>query len=194
MGEEIFIKEQQSKKKTTTKPKKTLSQAQLDGLAKGRARMAEKRALKKATAKQEKEEVDKELQKKDLKAVKESKTLHKEERKIRMKHIKEDREQKLKEKWEKDKLIRQQEAEEKRNKEIERFSNLKYGIMETAKSEQEYNDFKSIMDKVDDNMIMDKTKLYSYLETSMKQFQVPTAKSANPHKENLQIIMEEQRE
>ena len=69
MSEEIFIKEEEPPK--PAKKKRVLTEKQREGLAKGRAKMAEKRRLKK-----EMEAKRKELAALDTKAVKESQILY----------------------------------------------------------------------------------------------------------------------
>ena len=83
MGEEIFIKEKKTAK--TPKPKRKLTQAQLDGLAKGRQRMREKRAALK----------------KDAEVATTRLTQQKEERRQKKLHIDENREKAIKAKFQK---------------------------------------------------------------------------------------------
>ncbi len=175
MSEEIFIKDKTQKK--NIKAKKKLSQAQLDGLAKGRARMAEKRAAKKA-------QQDKGKMEKDLKAQQENAAVQKEERRLKNKHIKLEKEQEIQRKF-------TEAQDKKRNDAISSFSQLKYNIMEQAQNYDDYFEFKEIMDTVSDDMILDSNKLYSHLETHLTKYKVEPP--SNSHKQNLEMIMEEQK-
>ena len=119
--EEIFKKPEPEKK---PKKKRQLSQAQLDALAKGRARMAEKKAAEKP-AKAQKKAVAKE----DAKVVNENKTNQKKARQAKKKFL---------HNQEKEDAVRRK-LQEKRLQKIEEFEDLKYSYMARLKSEDEIN-------------------------------------------------------
>lgn len=176
MGEEIFIKESKKVAKTP-KPKRKLTQAQLDGLAKGRARMAEKRAALKKDGKIATERLEK----------------NKEDRRLKRQHINENREREIKAKFEKKKMEK-----------IQVFSELKYQALEKCKTEKEYNELNSIFDEIDDNMITDTTNLHKMLMEKANKYRIPK-KVENSHRDklremeslqkpNVEIIVEEDEE
>jgi len=156
--EEIFDKKKSEKPQE--KKKKKLSQAQLDGLARGRAKMAEKRLANKKAM----EKADADAEKQNRKAEKE---LRKEKRKAIDRQKEHDIEVKVK-----------REYMTKRKKKIQDFANLKYKWLEKAKTPQEYSDFKEAMNGITEDMIVnDKVDVYLGNYLNYKLFSHPTMKA-----------------
>jgi len=156
--EEIFDKPKKQAEKN--KQKKKLTQAQLDGLARGRAKMAEKRLAEK----KRKEKADAEADKANRKAEKE---LRKEKRLQIDKQKEHDIEVKVK-----------REYMTKRKKKIQDFANLKYKWLEQAKTPQEYNDFKDAMNGITEDMIVnDKVDIYLGHYLNHKLYHHPTMRA-----------------
>lgn len=130
------------------KEKKTLTDKQLEGLAKGRAKVAEKRALKKAI-----NDKKKALEKLDSKAEQENGKVDKEEKKKRKKAVKFSEEQELD--W--------KQRKEKGEKSTSKFNKLKIGALEKIKSTKEMEEFEKIMNGVSADISKDPAKLYAYL-------------------------------
>ena len=119
VDEAIYIKE---------KPKRKLTQAQLDGLAKGRAKVKEKRDLSKA----------------DTKIQKENNKNYKENRGKRNRTIAEQRELEIK--------VR---LEASHQKKIDLFNEIKYEYMDKCKTMGEMREMKEILDTIDEDEIYD---------------------------------------
>ena len=122
------------------KEKRKLTQKQLDALARGRAKQAEKRKL--ALEKQDKKE------KNEIDGVKKEK---KKEKKVRMK------EQEILERVK----VRESEKkkEEKRNKALEEWDTIRCQALEKCTTYDNFKHVESILDEVDDDTACDKTKL-----------------------------------
>ena len=129
VGEEIFVKD---------KPKRKLTQAQLDGLAKGRQKVKEKREAQ-ALAKQSKTTA-----KNDAKIQKENNKNYKVGKAKRNRTIAEQRELELERKLE----AKHQEA-------IEKFNKIKYKYMEKCKNINEMRQFKQVLDTINEQDIYD---------------------------------------
>ncbi len=144
--EEIFIKEVKPKKK------RELSQKQLEGLAKGRAKMAEKRKLKKEmdTKRKQLEQIDTKATLDNQKEVKKSRG--------RKKKILEEQEI-IKVKQEEDYITKKNRAD----KSSKKFINLKTNAIANIKSTEELNEFEKIMSGVSKDMERDPEQLYKYL-------------------------------
>lgn len=165
----MFIKE------TTTakKKKKVLSEKQLEGLAKGRAKMAEKRRLKK-----ELENKRKELSSLDTKVVKENQKEVKASRGRKKKVIEEQAKQ------QEDYITRKKRGDKSSSK----FNNLKTGAVKHLKSTEEMNEFESIMKGVSKEMEREPEKLYEYLREHGDRLIGKTKKKLVPIKEELEEI------
>lgn len=165
MSEEIFIKEEEPPK--PAKKKRVLTEKQREGLAKGRAKMAEKRRLKK-----EMEAKRKELAALDTKAVKDS---QKETKKARGKKKEVLQEQKT-----------QQEeylAKKKRgDRSSSKFNELKTGAIKHIKSTKEMDEFDKIMKGVSKEMERDPELLYSYLREHGDRLMGRAKQNAYPKK------------
>lgn len=118
----------------TEKPKKKLSEAQLKALAKGRAKVAEKRKLA------EQKNNDKEIVK--------TRTIQKKEYKSKNKTIQLKKEEEIQERLKQESINR-----------IEAFTKLKYKYMEQAKTLQELDDMKMVLDDIQEEDLMDLKKL-----------------------------------
>lgn len=118
----------------TEKPKKKLSEAQLKALAKGRAKVAEKRKLA------EQKNNDKEIVK--------TRTIQKKEYKSKNKTIQLQKEEEIQNRLKQESINR-----------IEAFTKLKYKYMEQAKTLQELDDMKMVLDDIQEEDLMDLKKL-----------------------------------
>lgn len=118
----------------TEKPKKKLSEAQLKALAKGRAKVAEKRKLA------EQKNNDKEIVK--------TRTIQKKEYKSKNKTIQLKKEEAIQERLKQESINR-----------IEAFTRLKYKYMDKAKTLQELDDMKTVLDDIQEEDLMDLKKL-----------------------------------
>ena len=118
----------------TEKPKKKLSEAQLKALAKGRAKVAEKRKLA------EQKNNDKEIVK--------TRTIQKREYKSKNKTIQLQKEEEIQNRLKQESINR-----------IESFTRLKYKYMNQAKTLQELDDMKTVLDDIQEEDLMDLKKL-----------------------------------
>jgi hypothetical protein len=172
MSEEMFIKE--SVAETTPKApkaKKQLSERQLEGLKKGRERMAEKRKEKKVI-----ENKKKALMEMDKKVVEENTSKNKKERKEKKEKIA-DSEEKL------SFAIRKERGEKSLNK----FNKIKLDTVDKIKSMDDLKEFETIMGGVSNDMAKNPEKLYAYLEEHANR--LTPNKKANK-KSNLSLIVE----
>lgn len=161
MGEEIFLKEKKTK---PSKPKRQLTQAQLDGLKKGREKMAEKRALLKKDAKVSVDRV----------------TTQKKERRAKKAHINLDKEREIRDKFERVKQTK-----------IKKFTDLKYTFLDKCKTEKEFNEFNSIFDEIDDNLITNTEELHKVLMEKAMKYKIPK-KVNDSHISKLREMEEQQ--
>ena len=156
--EEIFDKKE--KKEPVEKKKRKLTQAQLDGLAKGRLRMKEKREAEKLAK-----------AKLDALAEKANKKAEREARKEKKRAIDKQKEHDIEVKVKREYMT-------KRKKKIQDFANLKYKWLEKAKTPQEYNDFKEAMNGITEDMIVnDKVDVYLGHYLNYKLYTHPTMKA-----------------
>jgi hypothetical protein len=143
MSEDIFVKD-------TKKPsKRQLSDKQKEGLAKGRAKMAEKRKLKKAM-----EEKRKQLQKKEENIILETAEVHKKQRKKKKEQVADSIEKELTYKQKKDLEDASQ----------TKFSKLKMEALNHINSSDDLNEFEIIMNGVSKEMARNPSLLYGYLQ------------------------------
>jgi hypothetical protein len=147
MNEDMFIKENTDKPK---KPKRKLTEKQLEGLAKGRAKMAEKRKMKKAITDKKKQ-----LQDLDKKAEVENSKVEKQDRKA--KKVANEKSFKLEDDFKVKK--------EKALKSASKFDKLKLKALEGIKTTKEMEEFEKIMKGVSKDMASNPEKLYDYLRT-----------------------------
>tara|TARA_R100000654_G_scaffold16129_1_gene33991 strand:- start:8700 stop:9281 length:582 start_codon:yes stop_codon:yes gene_type:complete len=159
--EEIFDKkEKKQAEQSVEKKKRKLTQAQLDGLAKGRLRMKEKREAEKLAK-----------AKLDALAEKANKKAEREARKEKKKAIDRQKEHDIEVKVKREYMT-------KRKKKIQDFANLKYKWLEKAKTPQEYNDFKEAMNGITEDMIVnDKVDVYLGHYLNYKIYTHPTMKA-----------------
>ena len=118
----------------TEKPKKKLSEAQLKALAKGRLKVAEKRKLA------EQKNNDKEIVK--------TRIIQKKEYKSKNKTIQLQKEEEIQNRLKQESINR-----------IEAFTRLKYKYMDKAKTLQELDDMKTVLDDIQEEDLMDLKKL-----------------------------------
>ena len=164
----MFIKETEEVKPTKQKKKKVLSEKQLEGLARGRAKMAEKRRLKKAM-----ESKRKELAALDTKVVKEN---QKEVKATRNKKKKVIEEQKIiEEDW--------KEKKKKGDKSSSKFNKLKTNAIKHLKSNEEMDEFEKIMKGVSKDMERNPEQLYTYLREHGDRLIGKAKKKLEPIKE-----------
>ena len=168
--EEIFIKEKPKKKRV-------LSEKQLAGLAKGRAKMAEKRRLKKEIEAKKKElaDVNKKITTKDTEAVEQNKE---EVKKVRKKK--------------KEILTEQEEYLKKKKKgdiSSSKFNKLKTGAIKHIKTSEEMDEFEKIMSGVTREMERNPEDLYRYLREHGDRLIGKTKKKLEPVK----VVKEEKK-
>jgi len=148
MSEEMFIKETESNIEVKPKKKRQLTEKQLEGLRKGREKMAEKRKMKKALT-----EKKKALQKKDVDATKENSKTEKKERQAKKKAVEESVKQELTYK----------EKKAKAEKSATKFNKLKLKALDSIKTSRELEEFEKIMKGVSSDMAKNPEQLYIYL-------------------------------
>jgi len=174
VDEEIFEKEVD---KVVKKPKRKLTEAQLANLAKGRAKMAEKRRLAKEAKEKAKAEGKEEV-KGEKEHIKTKKTNVKAKRKT-LKEINKEKEQSILAKLEK------QEAEKtaKRQTREDLFHSLKVKCLEQAKTVNEYQEIKVALDGIDEDTLHDDNKLKAYAKKVMKPY-------VKERKEKKKVVLE----
>ena len=160
--EEIFIKD------TKPKKKRQLTEKQLEGLKKGREKMAEKRKLKK-----EMDNKRKELAALDKKATVESKNENKKTREIKKKVIEEQT------------FIQKK---QKADKSSTKFNKLRTDAVKHLKNSQEMNEFEKIMSGVSKDMERDPEQLYKYLREHGDRLIGTTKEKLRPIKEEPEEI------
>ncbi len=148
MSEEMFIKETETNVEVKPKKKRQLTEKQLEGLRKGREKMAEKRKMKKALT-----EKKKALQKKDVDATKENSKTEKKERQAKKKAVEESVKQELSFK----------EKKAKGEKSATKFNKLKLKALDSIKTSRELEEFEKIMKGVSSDMAKNPEQLYTYL-------------------------------
>lgn len=144
--EAIFNKEE--------KPKRKLTEAQLKGLAKGRAKVAEKRRIA--------------LEKENEKEILKTRQNQKREYKHKNKTIQLQREEEIEEKLKQESINR-----------IEAFTKLKYKYMEKAKTLTELRDMKSVLDTITEEDLMDLNALSKTIIEKSKNLNKLSIKSIN---------------
>lgn len=156
-SEEIFEKNDGDVEIVKPKPKRKLTEKQLANLAKGRAKMAEKRKAKAAElkkAEKEKKAIVKE-EKKAVKEIKKEKTAAKKKRN-----------QLLKEQEKEEahfKALKEKELEDVRNSKISNFQQLRTRYLTACKSTADYSKLKAHLDSIDEDTVLDETKLKATL-------------------------------
>jgi len=163
VDEEIFNKEID---KVVKKPKRKLTEKQLENLAKGR----EKMKLKREKLKAEKEsklavKIVKESDKCAKKGQVEKRKGHKEKRRT-LKEINKEKEDKILQRLEK------QEADKlnKTKSRLDLFTNLKVKCLQEAKSVKDYNEIKQALDGIDEVTLHDDNKLKEYAKGVMGKY------------------------
>jgi hypothetical protein len=149
MSEEMFIKETETEAiEVKPKKKRQLTEKQLEGLRKGREKMAEKRKMKKALT-----EKKKALQKKDGEASKQNLQTEKKERKAKKKAVEKSIKQELTFK----------EKKERAEKSSSKFNKIKLKALDSIKTSKELEEFEKVMKGVSNDMAKNPEKLYEYL-------------------------------
>lgn len=188
-SEEIFDKEVEN---VVKKPKRKLTEKQLENLRIGREKMKLKRELQKknkeliAAGKQPlpveptKKELakDKAANKEHMKTKKEG---HKQKRKT-LKQINAEKEAAILEK-----LAKKEEEESlKKSARSETFSNLKVKCLEKAKSVKEYKEIQAALDGIDEDTLHNDEKLMAYAKNVM----APYIKSKTKKNVKLEVVEE----
>lgn len=164
--EEIFDKEVE--KIVDKKPKRKLTEKQLENLAKGR----EKMRLKREAEKLKKEKADTKNSDKGAKEhQKEAKKNLKTKRKT-LKEINKEKQQQILAKLEK----KEKEQTAKREQREKLFHTLKLKCLENAKSVKEYKEIESALDGIDETTLHDDEKLKAYAKSVMKPYVLSTIK------------------
>tara|TARA_S200002703_G_scaffold133995_1_gene122293 strand:- start:6601 stop:7110 length:510 start_codon:yes stop_codon:yes gene_type:complete len=166
MGEDMFIKD---------KKKKQLTDKQLEGLKKGREKMAEKRMMKKKLAEKKKELADKEK-----KANEENKTRRKYERKQKKETV--EKSQKAH-----DDAVSFLERKKRGEASLAKFNKLKMATLDQIKSSKDLSDFENIMSGISNDMARNPDELYSYLDSHADRL----LSKKGPKKKSLPSIKEE---
>lgn len=153
MSEELFEKGAEPPK-VEKKPKKQVSQATLDALARGREKMRAKREAEKKAKAEKKEEIKaiKENEKVDNKGAKENIKQAKTQRK-KTEQLK--KEQKALE------MVQERERQAERLKKIQRFQDAKCRVLEKCASVKVYNELNTCLENIDEDTICDDEKLQS---------------------------------
>ena len=149
------------------KPKRKLTEAQLNNLKKGREKMAEKRRLLK-----EQKALTKHVNKEDKKAVKENKVIKKEQKAEQKRQLKnQDKEldhlRKLKEKKQTllEESIRRDQAEK-----LSRFADLRSKWVSKTENEEDYEELTEVLDTIEEETILDDSKLETTLLDLMERY------------------------
>jgi len=144
MGEEVF-----DKGDSAPKPKRKLTQKQLDALARGRAKMEEKRKMKldKTAVKEGKE------QKKEQRATKK-------ERKLEMEAL-----ERIKVRE------RARKEEEAKGKKLSDWEEKRLGILEKCPTEDEFNKLMRALDDITEEDILDDEKLVAKLVQKQRELE-----------------------
>ena len=173
VDEKIFDKEVEN---VVKKPKRKLTEKQLDNLRIGREKMKLKRELQKKNKElvaNGKEPVKLELTKKELAKDKAASKEHmkekKEGHKAKRKTLKQSNAEKAQAILEK--LAKKEEEETlKKSARSETFSNLKVKCLEKAKSVKEYKEIQAALDGIDEDTLHNDDKLMSYAKNVMAPF------------------------
>ncbi len=145
--------------KKVVKKKRVLTQKQLDNLAKGRAKMKEKReALKK-------EQDKKGLLKKEKKAVKENTTIKK-QKKIKKKQEKKDQDEAM---THRQKLLLNKQKKQQAEK-LSKFDDLKSKWLCKTETIEDYDLVKEELDSIPEEDILDDDKLETSLLSIMQKY------------------------
>ena len=161
--EDIFDKE--IDKVVEKKPKRKLTEKQLENLAKGR----EKMRLKREAEKKKKEQgIIKESDKGAKQDQKEAKKNLKTKRKT-MKEINIEKQKAILEKLEKE----EKKKSAKREQREALYHTLKLKCLEQAKSVKEYTEIQTALDGIDEDILHDDEKLKEYAKQVMKPYLIP---------------------
>lgn len=158
--EEIFDKSINDVIETPKKPKRKLTEKQLENLKKGREKMALKRAK------------DKEAKAKLEKAKKEDLNGAKEHQEIKKKNVRKKRDtlKELNKKKELEILQNLEKKEKDRSNRWELYEGLKVKCLEKATSVKEFNEIKDALSGINDNILDDNALLKEYCKKVMKPY------------------------
>lgn len=174
----MFIKENIEVVEKPKKKKRQLTERQLEGLKKGREKMAEKRRLKKETEKRKKE-----LLEMDSKVIKET---NKEQKKARIKK---------KITIQKNKMSEEEFIEKKKkgDKSSTKFNKLRTEALKNIKSTKEMEEFEKIMNGVNKEMERNPEELYKYLREHGDRLIGETKEKLRPKKADEKAVIEEEK-
>lgn len=192
-SDEIFIKDDSnSEPEIVKKPKRKLTEKQLANLAKGRAKMAEKRRLK-----------NQGLSKEEIKKNKEDEKLKKVVVKEEKKAVKDIKKEKKEAKKKKNRLLLEQEREEfyfqelkereleqLQNKKISNFQQIRTRYLTACKTTEEFSQLKAHLDSIDEETVLDDTKLKETLLKMISGYVKPRKKVEPVPQENLKITVD----
>ena len=178
MPEEIFIKDTDKSVEKPKKPKRKLTEKQLENLAKGRAKMAAKRAeAKKNKDSKTAVKVDKESSKDAQKHIKIKRKAIKEKRKT-MKEIN------------KEKELAHLAKLQKQEKKETNVSKYRAECLSKAKTTAEYREIESVLDGITGDILHDEDKLKEYCKASMTKYAKKKVKISE-EKNTIKTIVEE---
>ena len=169
-SEEIFEKNDGDVEVVKPKPKRKLTEKQLANLAKGRAKMAEKRKQKNAELKKAEKE-KKVIVKEEKKAVKEIKKEKTEAKKKRNKLLKEQEKEEAH-----FKALKEKEMEDIKNSKLSNFQQLRTRYLTACKSTADYTKLKAHLDSIDEDTVLDETKLKATLLDMISNYAVKKPK------------------
>lgn len=188
VSEEVFSKDIEE---VIKKPKRKLTEKQLENLAKGRERMKIKRAAEKKAAASggptEKEQ--KQAIKLDNKTAKEGQKIVKERKKEKRKTLKEinkEKEQAILQKLEK----QDTETTTKNNARLDLFTTLKIKCLEQAKTLGEYKEIQQALNGIDDDTLHNDTALKDYARKVMKPYIKQKEQEEHPEPKHPEITNE----
>lgn len=184
-SDEIFVKDESAPEpEIVKKPKRKLTEKQLANLAKGRAKMAEKRRLKNQGLKEKKEEEKEKkiIVKEEKKAVKEIKKEKKEAKKKKNRLLLEQEREELY-----FQELKERELEQLQNDKISNFQQIRTRYLTACKTTEEFSQLKAHLDSIDEETVLDDNKLKETLLKMISGYVKPRKKVDPVPQENLKI-------
>lgn len=178
--DEIFIKDDSTEEpEIVKKPKRKLTEKQLANLAKGRAKMAEKRRLaREGNGKP----TQKQIVKEEKKAVKEIKKEKKEAKKKKNKLLAEQEREELY-----FQELKERELEQLQDKKLSNFQQIRTRYLTACKTTEEFSTLKAHLDSIDEETVLDDNKLKETLLKMISGYVKPRKKVASGPIDNLKI-------
>jgi len=163
-----------------------LTEKQLANLAKGRAKMAEKRRLKnQGLSKPPPKLLNKVLVKEEKKAVKEIKKEKKEAKKKRNKLLAEQEREELY-----FQELKERELEQLQDKKLSNFQQIRTRYLTACKTTEEFSQLKAHLDNIDEETVLDDNKLKESLLKMISGYVKPRKKVDPLPQENLKITVD----